>query len=562
MLTSVQAIAIAWMTATVSAAASKFGAHSVLEEVKVPSGFESLGAPASGSSIKLQIALKQRNIAGLKKKLDDLANFESPNYAQWLTREQIAEFTAPTDETIANVKAWLAEAGIANSAISQTSADWMTVEVPLSSAESLLNTKYNVYKDTVTGSRLVRTPGYSIPQALHEHIDTIQPTTTFGRGFAPALEETVDDALLLTGRNAASDCATTAAAPCIRDFYHVDYTAANKSFASVTEFGSRSASQSDLQTYAKQLDNGDSIPPFKVINVGEDNSGKNNLESALDTQAIGSLTSPNPGYLFSAVSSFSDGLLKITDYLNNHANPPSTVSTSYSIHESSASSKYATRICDEFMKAGSRGVSVFFSTGDYGTGDKNQTCKDYVPHYPVVCPYVTGVAATTIQSDGSEVVAVWKNGRASGSGFSKLFDQPDYQKSDVSKWLAKTPKNIKDKIRQDGRAYPDVSMVGSAVGVVLDGAAHHATGTSASSPFFASFITLINDYRVSQGKATLGFINPRLYTDSAVRAAFNDVTEGHNGGCGTDGFTATEGWDGASGLGTPNFTKLRAALSS
>ncbi|TQS31864.1 hypothetical protein Golomagni_07842, partial [Golovinomyces magnicellulatus] len=298
------------------------------------------------------------------------------------------------------------------------------------------------------------------------------------------------------------------------------------------------------------------------INVGENNAGANNLESALDTQAIGALTSPNPSYLFSASSSFSDGLLKIADYLNNNANPPSTISTSYSIHESAASSKYASRICDEFAKAGARGTSIFFSTGDYGTGDKGQTCSAYVPHYPVVCPYVTGVAATTIQADGSEVVAVWKSGRASGAGFSKLFDQPDYQKADVAKWLAKTPQSIKDKIRQDGRAYPDVAMVGTAVGIVLDGAVKHGTGTSASSPFFAAFITLINDYRVSQGKPTLGFLNPRLYSDATVRAAFNDITQGKNGGCGTDGFAATEGWDGASGLGTPNFTKLRAALSS
>lgn len=558
MLTSVQAVAIAWMTATVSAASSKFGAHAVLEEIVVPSGFKAAGAPAAATLVKLQIALKQRNINGLTDKLMDISNHESPNYGKWLSKEQIAEYTAPTDETLSKVKAWLAESGIGESSISQFSPDWMTIEVPISHAESLLNTKYGVYHDEYTGNKIIRTPGYSLPEELHAHIDTIQPTTAFGR---PGHLE-VEDIPEHEKRNAASDCATTAAAPCIRDFYKVDYKPVGKSFASVTEFGSRGASQSDLQDYKKDFDPSSDIKPFQVIDVGENNGGKNNLESALDTQAIGSLTSPNPTFLFSA-GGFEDGLIKIAEYLAGNSKGISTVSTSYSTHESSTSSSYATRLCNEFAKAGSSGISVFFSTGDYGTGDKGQTCKDYVPHFPAVCPYVTGVAATTINADGSEEVAVWKSGRASGSGFSKtLFDQPDYQKDDVAKWLAKTPASIKAKIRTTGRAYPDVSTVGTAVAIVLDGADKKGTGTSASSPFFASFITLINDYRVSQGKPTLGFLNPRLYGDAKVRAAFNDITKGNNGGCGTEGFAATEGWDGATGVGTPNFTALRAAFSS
>lgn len=558
MLTSVQAIAIAWMTATVSAASSKFGAHAVLEEVVVPSGFKSVGAPAAATAVKLQIALKQRNINGLTDKLMDLANHESPNYAKWLTKEEVAEFTAPTDETLSKVKAWLAESGIAESAISQPSPDWLTVEVPLSHAESLLNTKYGLYHDEYTGDKVIRTPGYSLPEQLHEHIDTIQPTTVFGR--AGAIE--VEDIPEHEKRDAAGDCSVTAAAPCIRDFYKVDYKPVGKSFASVTEFGGNSASQSDLQQYKSQFDPSSDIKPFEVDKAGGgSNSGKINIESALDTQAIASLTSPNPTYLFPG-SSFSSGLEKIINYLASNSKGISTVSTSYSSHESSTPASYATRMCNEFAKAGSQGISIFFSTGDYGTGDKGQTCKDYVPHFPAVCPYVTGVAATTINADGSEEVAIWKNGRSSGAGFSAKFDQPDYQKDDVAKWLAKTPADIKAKIRTTGRAYPDVSTVGTAVAIVLDGADKKGTGTSASSPFFASFITLINDYRVSQGKPTLGFLNPRLYGDAKVRAAFNDVTKGNNGGCGTVGFAATEGWDGATGLGTPNFTALRAAFST
>ena len=36
----------------------------------------------------------------------------------------------------------------------------------------------------------------------------------------------------------------------------------------------------------------------------------------------------------------------------------------------------------------------------------------------------------------------------------------------------------------------------------------------------------------------------------------NDITEGYGYGCNTTGFSAAEGWDPISGLGTPNYPKL------
>ena len=42
----------------------------------------------------------------------------------------------------------------------------------------------------------------------------------------------------------------------------------------------------------------------------------------------------------------------------------------------------------------------------------------------------------------------------------------------------------------------------------------------------------------------------------AFKDAFNDITNGTNQGCGTEGFTAAPGWDPVTGLGTPNFREL------
>jgi tripeptidyl-peptidase-1 len=51
----------------------------------------------------------------------------------------------------------------------------------------------------------------------------------------------------------------------------------------------------------------------------------------------------------------------------------------------------------------------------------------------------------------------------------------------------------------------------------------------------------------------------QLYSTSFA-GAFKDVTVGNNPGCQTDGFPAAPGWDPVSGLGTPNFVKLRDAF--
>ena len=58
----------------------------------------------------------------------------------------------------------------------------------------------------------------------------------------------------------------------------------------------------------------------------------------------------------------------------------------------------------------------------------------------------------------------------------------------------------------------------------------------------------------------MGFMNPFIYKNAD---AFTDVTKGTNGidrgGQKCPGFPAAPGWDPATGLGTPIFTKLLAA---
>ena len=105
---------------------------------------------------------------------------------------------------------------------------------------------------------------------------------------------------------------------------------------------------------------------------------------------------------------------------------------------------------------------------------------------------------------------------------------------------------------------PDVSAQSDFFRIFFQGQPGLIGGTSASSPTFAGFVSLLNDVRLSNNLPPLGFLNPFLY--STGNAGFTDITVGNNSGCGTPGFFAVEGWDPVTGLGTPNYPALLAAF--
>ncbi|KAH9018847.1 hypothetical protein EDB85DRAFT_1873510, partial [Lactarius pseudohatsudake] len=55
----------------------------------------------------------------------------------------------------------------------------------------------------------------------------------------------------------------------------------------------------------------------------------------------------------------------------------------------------------------------------------------------------------------------------------------------------------------------------------------------------AGIISLLNDYRISNGRSPLGFLNIWLY--SVFIPGLNDITSGSNPGCNTNGFSAVPG---------------------
>ncbi|KAH7369691.1 protease S8 tripeptidyl peptidase-like protein I [Rhexocercosporidium sp. MPI-PUGE-AT-0058] len=271
--------------------------------------------------------------------------------------------------------------------------------------------------------------------------------------------------------------------------------------------------------------------------------------------------------------------------------PAKVISASYGQAEADLPAPYVRRQCNEFMKLGLQGVSILFASGDYGVasfpGDGSASgCLGpkqsiFNPQYPSGCPYVTSVGGSQLAPNGTvydpEVVMRDNLGGdatnfSSSGGFSNYFPRPTYQDGHVQTYFHRahltypyyselnvdvnTTTGMYNRV---GRAYPDVSANGARFPSYLNGKLLHFYGASLSSPLFAAVLTLLNQERAAAGKGTIGFINPVLYRHDDV---MNDVTEGTNLGCGTQGFHAVKGWDPATGLGTPNYPKMKALFLS
>lgn len=140
---------------------------------------------------------------------------------------------------------------------------------------------------------------------------------------------------------------------------------------------------------------------------------------------------------------------------------------------------------------------------------------------------------------------------SSAGGFSNYYPQPTYQQAAVANYFAEAnppypyysefgvnvnkTKGIYNRI---GRGYPDVAANGANFRAYATGVDYHWYGTSLASPLFASVLTLINEQRFAAKKGPIGFINPTLYAHPYV---LNDITNGTNVGCGTEGFHAAKG---------------------
>eukprot|EP00297_Palpitomonas_bilix_P005380 CAMPEP_0113896130 /NCGR_PEP_ID=MMETSP0780_2-20120614/17809_1 /TAXON_ID=652834 /ORGANISM="Palpitomonas bilix" /LENGTH=816 /DNA_ID=CAMNT_0000887161 /DNA_START=63 /DNA_END=2513 /DNA_ORIENTATION=- /assembly_acc=CAM_ASM_000599 len=402
----------------------------------------------------------------------------------------------------------------------------------------------------------------------------------------------------------------------IKDLYGVPQGERGDSSSSnsmaVDEFLEEYYSPADLQNFFDMLGVRESAEG--VIETGPNVPSQPGGEASLDIQVIMGIApgvtteflyAPGRGPFEDASSPpiTQEPFLRWIVNVSSQVSPSLVHSVSYSDYESTLGVEYVKRVDEEFMKLGLRGVSVLVASGDDGVVgysdryNSEHTCDKFVAGFPNSSPYVTNVGGTQLLRSKVELDGVGSarpyfnffesvptehvcSSRTSGlitagGGFSDVFERPSYQNTAVEEYFRLTNSSAvydsppTSKFNSTGRAYPDIAAIANNYLIVLAGKLRPIFGTSASTPTAAALFALVNAHLIERGFPPLGFANPLLYSlYTSTPSVYNDVVFGdikcavgrvRPNMCCDDGFSATPGWDPASGLGSFHFERFKVA---
>jgi len=323
---------------------------------------------------------------------------------------------------------------------------------------------------------------------------------------------------------------------------------------------------SDLQTYFQQLN----LPQPKVVSVSVD-GGQNAPEGtpdsadgevALDIEVVGGIAPGANIAVYFAPNTDQGFLDAVTQATHDTTNNPTVISISWGAAEVYWTSQAMQAMDQAFQAAAALGINVCCASGDNGSSDG---VGDGLAHvdFPSSSPHALACGGTRLEAtydnlSGQYVLSsevVWNDdptASASGGGVSDVFPLPDWQAN------AHIPLSIND--QHSGRGVPDVSGDAdpqTGYKVRVDGQNVVFGGTSAVAPLWAGLIALLNQ---QLGQPVVGFLNPVLYQNFDFFAQVNalqDVTSGNNGG-----YSAQQGWDACTGLGSPDGANLVDAFNA
>jgi kumamolisin len=308
----------------------------------------------------------------------------------------------------------------------------------------------------------------------------------------------------------------------------------------------------DLTTYFKGL--GMKKPKVTAVSVdgaknaptGDPNGPDG--EVMLDIEVAGA-ASPGAHLLVYFAPNTDRGFLDAITTAVHDPRAPSVISISWGGAESMWTTQARQAFDQAFQAAAVLGVTVCAAAGDDGSRDGVQDGLAHVD-YPASSPWVLACGGTHLVAPNGSISdeEVWSTHGATGGGVSSVYPVPSWQSG------AHVPPSTNPGAHP-GRGVPDVAgdadpMTGYKVRV--DGLDTVIGGTSAVAPLWAALIARMNE---QHGKP-LGYLNPLLYTSQAAVASFHDIVTGSNGA-----YSARSGWDACTGLGTPDGSRLSAALN-
>jgi kumamolisin len=305
----------------------------------------------------------------------------------------------------------------------------------------------------------------------------------------------------------------------------------------------------DLQSYFASL--GIATPKVAAVSVdharnapGGGSDGPDG-EVMLDIEVAGAIAPEAQIVVYFAPNTDAGFLDAITTAVHDTTWRPGIVSISWGGPESSWTQQAMSAMDAALQAAAAMGVSVCIASGDNGSSDGVTDGAAHVD-FPAASPHALACGGTRLSTSGADAIAsevVWNDGTqggASGGGVSQVFALPPWQQG-LSLEQGEVPAALAMRGVPDvaGNADPQTGYQ-----VRVDGTDLVIGGTSAVAPLWAALIARIG----ASTQRAPGFWNAQLY---ASPAALRDITQGNNGA-----YEATQGWDGCTGLGSPNGSKL------
>jgi subtilase family serine protease len=510
-----------------------------VREVTVNGQAKSAGRLPATQSMRLVLVLPLQNQAELDDFLKNLYDPSSASFRQFLTVEEFTAKFGPSQQDYEEVIHFAETNGLR---VVGTSRNRLNVDLvgTVGNIERAFHLNMGVYQHP-TENRTYYAPdrepmpslsvrlwhiagldNYSIPHpaGLHHRNPNLKPNATTGSG---------PSASFLGSDMRAAYYGGTA------------LTGSGQSLGLLEYYGT---DLSDLNTYFQNAGQTNNVPITLLSTDGTSTSCVypfcDDTEQTLDmTQALG--MAPGLSSLVMYVGS-SDAAIFNAMATANPLNGQLSSSWTWTPADPNTDNPY-------FQEFAAQGQNLFQASGDSGAW------TSFSSIYPADDVYVTSVGGTDLATSSAggpwSSETAWVDG---GGGISPDgYGIPSWQMAAAS-GCASCSKTL--------RNGPDVSANANFTFYVCADqstcTANYYGGTSFAAPMWAGYLALVNQQAVAHGNSRLGFINPALYQlglGSGYSTDFHDITSGSNG------HSATTGYDLATGWGSPNGTGLINALA-
>jgi len=531
----------------------------------------------TGKSHTITLWTKQNNFAAsCSSMLMEVSDPDSSKFGQHLSFEALKDLIYD-EQAIATIHAFLDKHDVPMDAREVApNGDWVEVTTDTATVERMFNAEFHDYTSEERKNKITTSLTHVIPAELSEAVTVVTGISNF-----PMYRRKTKIVSAEVKRD--TEQGSQGMYPqLIFKTYRIpnDTTATSKADMGVFEALGQSYAESDLAAFQAKYH----LPRQKVAKIVGPNDASscssdpdNCAEASLDVQYIMALAQGAPMTYWSIANQNGDIFLDWAKQVSKVKTAPQVFSISYGgpehLQDQSSMSQFSSEVC----KLGLRGMTVFVASGDDGVAGyeaRNDKSKcGFFPEYPANVPYVTTVGATmgpALNPPRDEEVCMSNKGSiiTSGGGFSNHFSQPSWQAAAIKTYLSTAPNIPPKSMFGKGRGYPDVASLGNAYNVNIGGQWYKLSGTSASSPVFCGMVALVNGVREVQGKSAIGYLNPILY--KVDKSVYNDVSEGTNNCCAADqnpvcckyGFTATKGWDPATGWGSLDYPLFQKAIGN